>query len=198
MADPLLSLVMFALASTGSPGGATSLATASGAQFGYVRSLPLIAGIAATLALLVALSGTGLSAMILAVPSLEVAMKVLGSAYFLWLACSIGRAGAPASKDMSGKRPIGFVGGSMLLIINPKAWAMAVGVAGSVSALSDSPTTLALILASVFAVAATLSLTLWALLGAFLARVLSADWHWRVFNLTLAALLVLSIVALWA
>lgn len=54
------------MAATISPGGTTSLATASGLQFGYVRSLPLIFGIASALALLVAVSGTGLGTIILA------------------------------------------------------------------------------------------------------------------------------------
>lgn len=53
MAEPLIALVTFALAATLSPGGATALAAASGAQIGYVRSLPLIAGVALTLALIV-------------------------------------------------------------------------------------------------------------------------------------------------
>jgi threonine/homoserine/homoserine lactone efflux protein len=59
-------LITFAMAATISPGGTTSLATASGLQFGYVRSLPLIFGIASALALLVAVSGTGLGTIILA------------------------------------------------------------------------------------------------------------------------------------
>ena len=44
MPDLLVSLVTFALVATCSPGGATTLATASGAQFGFVRCLPLMAG----------------------------------------------------------------------------------------------------------------------------------------------------------
>jgi threonine/homoserine/homoserine lactone efflux protein len=53
MSELFLSLVMFALVATISPGGATTLATASGAKFGYKRSIPLMAGIAIGLASLV-------------------------------------------------------------------------------------------------------------------------------------------------
>lgn len=81
MSDAIIGLITFAFAATASPGGATSLVTASGAQFGYLRSLPLVFGIAGTLAVLVAVSCTGLSGFILAFPILEVTMKVLGSAY---------------------------------------------------------------------------------------------------------------------
>lgn len=158
--DAFLALTLFAAVSTGSPGGATSLATASGAQFGYVRSLPLIGGIALSLATLIAVSGTGLSATLLAVPSLEFGMKAIGSAYLLWLALIILKAGPPQSANLADKKPIGFVGGGLLLAVNPKAWAMAIGVAGSFSDIADNPYSQALILGSVFAVAATVSLSL--------------------------------------
>lgn len=197
MTDAFLALALFALVSTGSPGGATSLATASGAQFGFVRSLPLISGIALTLALLVAVSGTGLSAALLAVPSLELGMKAAGSAYLLWLALVILKAGPPQSASLADKKPIGFIGGGLLLAINPKAWAMAVGVAGSFSGISDNSYALALILGSVFAVAATVSLSFWTLAGSFLAKALTAAWQWHFFNFVMAALLVLSIASFW-
>ena len=83
MTDLFFSLVVFALLSTLSPGGATSLATASGAQFGYKKTIPLIGGIALTLALLVAISSTGLSAAILVFPVLEAGMKAVGTIYLL-------------------------------------------------------------------------------------------------------------------
>lgn len=197
MTDALLALILFATVSTGSPGGATSLATASGAQFGYVRSLPLIGGIAITLALLVAVSGTSLSTALLAVPSLQLGMKAAGSAYLLWLAFVILKAGPPQRASLAGKKPIGFIGGALLLAINPKAWAMAVGVAGSFSGISDNSYALTLILGSVFAVAATVSLSFWALAGAFLANALTAAWQWHLFNAIMAGLLVLSIASFW-
>lgn len=197
MTDPMLALVTFAFVATASPGGATSLATTSGAQFGYVRSLPLIGGIAITLAFLVAISSTGLSAVILAVPSLELGMKAIGSAYLFWLACEILRAGPPGKVNLSQSRPIGLVGGSMLLMINPKAWAMAVGVAGSFSGISDNPYIVALVFGCVFAVSAVMSLSIWAAAGSCLARVIRADWQWHLFNASMATLLVLSIVSFW-
>jgi len=197
MTDSIPALVTFAFVATASPGGATSLATTSGAQFGYVRSLPLISGIAFTLAFLVAVSSTGLSAAILAVPSLELGMKAVGSAYLLWLAYEILRAGPPGKADLSKSRPIGLVGGAMLLMINPKAWAMAVGVAGSFSGISDNPTVVALIFGCVFAVSALMSLSIWAMAGSVLARVIKSNWQWHLFNGSMAILLVLSIVSFW-
>lgn len=46
--------LLFALVATLSPGGATTVVTASGIQYGYIRSIPLILGIAVGLAMLAA------------------------------------------------------------------------------------------------------------------------------------------------
>ncbi len=94
--EALTPLVLFVLVSTISPGGATTLATASGANFGFRRSLPLIAGIAAWGSPPWRLRAAGgLAGLLLALPSLQWAMKTVGSAYLLWLAWQIARRGAP-------------------------------------------------------------------------------------------------------
>lgn len=197
MPEALISLILFASISTLSPGGATTLATASGMQFGYVKSLPLILGIAVGLSTLVASSATGLAALLLAVPEFSLAIKAIGSIYLLWLAFKIGRAGAPQAGAGSASSPIGFFGGLALLVINPKAWAMAFGASASFSAISSSPLVLALTMAMVFAACCIMSLSLWSLGGALLARTLKTAFQWRVLNIILALLLVLSIVPFW-
>lgn len=197
MTDQLFALAVFAIVSTSSPGGATTLATASGAQFGFLKSLPLIAGIAISLACLVAISGTGLSAVLIAAPSLRIIMKAAGTAYLLWLAFVVLKAGPPNSANFTKRKPIGAVAGAMLLIVNPKAWAMAVGVAGSFSGIAENPYVVASIFAAVFAVAASLSLSFWTLTGSLVAQLIKRDWQWHLFNSVMAALLVASIMPFW-
>ena len=77
--DSLLPLALFALTSTITPGGATTLATTSGAQFGFRRSIPLMVGISAGLAALASIAGAGLSGLLMAAPSLQLAMKIAGT-----------------------------------------------------------------------------------------------------------------------
>lgn len=197
MAEQLVPLVLFAVIATGSPGGATTLATASGARFGYRRSIPLILGIAATLSALVAVSGTGLASTLLGAPSLHLAVKFLGTVYLLWLASRILLAGVPRPLELDDQQPLSALGASMLLLINPKAWAMTFGVAASFSEISDSPVILAAALATVFATSAFLSLSVWALAGSTIRRLFYQNWHWHLFNLTMAVLLAASIVPIW-
>ena len=189
-------LVMFTLVSTLTPGGATTMATASGAHFGFYRSTPLILGIAFGLASMSAAAAAGLAGVLLAVPSLLLAMKALGSLYLLWLAYKVARSGAPNPRG-GATRPTRFLGGVVLLWQNPKGWAMTLSAAASFAALTKGPGSLAIVLGLTFGIAAALSLSLWCLAGGALAQLLKTSRQWRVLNALLAALIVLSIVTMW-
>ncbi|MDF3094244.1 MULTISPECIES: LysE family translocator [Burkholderia] len=191
-----LPLVLFVIVSTVTPGGATTLATASGAHFGYRRSLPLMAGIAAGLASMAAAAAAGLGSVLLALPALQLAMRAAGSAYLMWLAVRIGRGGKPRL-DVDVHRPQGFVSGVWMLWHNPKGWAMTLGAAASFAALASGPARLGVLLGFAFGVAAMASLSLWCFAGLLFARVLRTERQWRCLNAGLGVLLAASIVPMW-
>jgi threonine/homoserine/homoserine lactone efflux protein len=197
MAELLLSLATFAVIATASPGGATTLATASGMRFGLVRSLPLLFGIAIGLASLVGVVAGGLGSLVMSWPPLQFWLRLVGSAYLLWLAWTIGRRGAPNTGGAQRERPIPFGGGFLLLWSNPKGWTMAVGAAGAYTALAHDPLHLGLLLAAVFGLAAIVSLLAWCSGGQLLGRALKTERQWRVVNIALALLLVASILPMW-
>jgi threonine/homoserine/homoserine lactone efflux protein len=197
MPDLFVSFLTFAIVSTITPGGATTLATASGAQFGFARSLPLLGGIACGLASLIGIVGGGLGTVVISLPQVQVALRVVGSAYLLWLAWTIGRLGAPSSISGTAGTPMGFVKGLLLLWLNPKAWTMAIAAASAYAGLSANPLHLALLLGSVFGLAATVSLTLWCMGGQWLSRTLKTDRQWRVVNISLGLLLAASMIPMW-
>lgn len=189
-------LAIFAVVSTVTPGGATTLATASGAHFGFRRSMPLMAGIAAGLASMAALAAAGLAGVLLAKPSLQIAMKAIGSLYLIWLAWRISRSGPPHLRANIAK-PTSFVGGAWMLWHNPKGWAMTLGAAASFAALADGPIRLAALLGLTFGVAAAASLAVWCMAGQLLARLLRTDRQWRALNAILGVVLVASIIPMW-
>ena len=194
--DSLLPLALFALTSTITPGGATTLATTSGAQFGFRRSIPLMIGISVGLATLACLAGAGLSGLLMAAPSLQLAMKIAGTTYLLWLAWNIGRSGPPNLRTNMAS-PLGFVGGAGLLWTNPKAWAMVTGAAASFAAMAVHPVQLAVLLGAAFGLAATVSLSIWCVAGLMLARLLRTERHWHAVNASLGMLLAVSIIPMW-
>jgi threonine/homoserine/homoserine lactone efflux protein len=197
MPDLLVSLMVFALVATATPGGATTLATASGAQFGFVRSIPLIGGIAIGLASLIAAVGGGLGTVVQSFPALQMGLRIVGSVYLLWLAWTIGRLGAPASRTGAAASPMGFFKGLLLLWLNPKGWTMALAAASAYAGLADDPVLLASLLGAVFGLTAMLSLTLWCMGGQWLSRVLKTETQWRAVNVALGLLLAASVVPMW-
>jgi len=192
----LLPLAVFALTLAVSPGGATTLATSSGAQFGFRRSITLMVGISAGLAALAAIAGAGLSGLLMAVPSLQLAMKVIGTAYLLRLAWKIGNSGPPnLLANMT--NPLGFAAGVVLLWVNPKAWAMVTGAAAAFAGLTSHPVELAAVLGIAFGLAAAVSQSIWCVAGILLAKLLKTERQWRAVNTTLGVLLAASTIPIW-
>ncbi|MBB5407641.1 MULTISPECIES: LysE family translocator [unclassified Paraburkholderia] len=192
----ILPLLLFVAVATVTPGGATTLAAASGARFGFVRSIPLMLGIAMGLALLAAVAALGLGGLLLTLPSLQTAVRALGSAYLLWLAWRIARSGPPNASN-GPVRPVSLVNGFLLLWLNPKGWAMTVGAAASFALLANNPNRLAMLLGAAFGVTACASLALWCALGVLFARLFRTPRHWRILNLAMGVLLAASLIPTW-
>ncbi|WP_028227515.1 LysE family translocator [Paraburkholderia ferrariae] len=192
----ILPLLLFVAVATLTPGGATTLATASGARFGFARSVPLMLGIALGLALLAAIAALGLGGLLLAAPALQTAVRALGSAYLLWLAWRIARSGPPNAGNGPAK-PVTLFNGFLLLWLNPKSWAMTVGAAASFAMLTNGSERLALLLGAAFGIAACVSLALWCLFGVLLARLIRTPRHWRILNLAMGVLLAASVIPTW-
>lgn len=74
---------------------------------------------------------------------------------------------------------------------------MTVGAAASFAALASSPVTLAILLGATFCLVAAFSLAVWCALGQMLGHLLKTAWQWRVLNILLACLLVISIIPMW-
>lgn len=192
----ILPLFLFAAVSTITPGMTTTLATASGAHFGFRRSMPFMAGVAFGLAAMAVAAAAGLASLLLAQPSLQIAMKAAGTLYLLWLAWKIARSGPP-HLDADIARPTGFLAAIGVQFQNPKGWAMVLGAAASFAALASGPAELAVLLGLTFGIMAAASLALWCLAGLLLARLLRSDWQWRLLNAALGLLLAASIVPMW-
>ncbi len=197
MQDTYFSFLLFVIVATATPGGATTLATASGVQFGLRRSVPLMLGMASGLTALSALAASGLAALLQTMPVLSLGMKMVGTAYLIWLAYQIGSSGRPNQTSGRQAAPVSFFGALALLAVNPKSWAMVLGAAASFASLTGDPFALALIMGLTFGLSGLLSLTLWCLGGVVLSNALHTDRHWRITNFSLGLLLALSILPMW-
>lgn len=189
--DLFVALSLFAFVSSITPGPNNAMLMASGANFGLRRTLPHMAGVSVGFLVLILCVGLGLGGLFLAYPLLHDVLKVLGGAYLLWLAWKLATAkglggGAAASRPMTFLQAAGFQW------VNPKAWAMAVS---GVSAYTPQAGYLAnlFVMGAVFAAVNLPCIGAWTGFGVGMRRVLDRPAALRAFNLTMAALLVLSL-----
>ncbi len=119
---------------------------------------------------------------------------VLGAAYLLYLAWKIARSGAVGSA--SGRpQPMRYASAVAFQWVNPKAWSMAIA-ATSQFILPGAPVTTAGIVAGTFLGLGIISAMTWTYAGQAISRWLTTPARLRVFNLVMAALIVLSVAAL--
>ena len=81
--ESLLPLAVYAFVASITPGPNNLMLTSSGVRFGFVRTVPHILGITFGFCALLAICAAGLGGLLLAVPGLQVGLKLFGSAYLL-------------------------------------------------------------------------------------------------------------------
>jgi threonine/homoserine/homoserine lactone efflux protein len=194
--DLLLASVLFAFATAGTPGPNNMMLMASGANFGFRRTILHILGISAGLGVMVVAMGWGFSGVFKALPVLHEVLRWVGATYLLWLAWKIATAKGVSDKTAGG-RPITFLQAAGFQWLNPKAWAMALGAATTYTPEGGGALT-ALILAGTFMLCSVPCSAAWAGFGQGLRSHLDRPAVLRTFNVTMAALLVASLYPLMA
>ena len=185
-----LALLGFAFVTSVTPGPNNMMLLASGVNFGLRRTVPHMIGISVGHSVMVFLVGLGVAGVFAAVPWALTALKVAAVGYMLWLAWKIARSGAPG-EGRAAARPMTFLQAAAFQWVNPKAWAMALG---AVAAYVPAPSAGAYAaVAGVFALVNLPSVAVWAAAGQGLRRWLDAPGRLRLFNWTMAALLVASL-----
>lgn len=190
-ADTLLALVLFAFATSITPGPNNMMLFASGVNFGFRRTVPHMLGIGAGFLSLLIGVGMGLGAVLHAYPPAFIALKVAGGLYLLWIAWKIGSSRSMGEGEAKA-RPMTFLGAAAFQWVNPKAWVMAV----TAMAVYPNPEQYALtvaIVALVFAAVNVPSVSTWAGFGSALREWLAVPVRLKWFNITMAVLLVLSL-----
>ena len=191
--DLLLAMASFAFVMSFTPGPNNIMITASGANFGFVRSIPHMLGVAIGFVVLVGACAAGLGALFMAFPAAQVMLKVVGGLYMLWLAWKVANAGGVKTGGDPAARPLTFLEAAAFQWVNPKGVVTALGAAALYvrpdHALSDIP-----IMLGVFGLAAIVSISAWAGFGVAVSSLLHDPVRARAFNVTMALLLVVSII----
>jgi threonine/homoserine/homoserine lactone efflux protein len=169
------------------PGPNNVMLTASGAAFGFRRTIPHMLGISAGFGVELLAVCAGLGAVFTRWPELQTGLRWVGALYLLYLGVRMLGSG-PAKSDLS-QRPVTFLEAAVFQFLNPKAWVMTITAATlflphEVGVLAAGAYMLAVMVVMNFP-----CIAVWALFGSSLRRFLERPASRMGFNAAMAVAL---------
>jgi len=184
-------IVAFTFVTVITPGPNNLMLMASGANFGFRRTLPHMVGIGIGFPSMVVLVGLGAMQLFDLWPLSYSLLRVLSVAYLLYLAWRIANAAPPKDTPAEG-RPLTFLQAAAFQWVNPKAWSMGLG---SITLFAPERDLAAILwVAGTYVAMSVISTSAWTILGQQMRRLLTRPTRLRAFNWVMAGLLVASLI----
>mgnify|MGYP003384878720 CR=1 FL=1 len=188
-----LSILIFAVSSTVTPGPNNIMILTSGLNYGVRNSIPHLLGISFGFPVMIIVIGFGFSVIFEKYPVFNEVIKVLGVAYLLYLAWLIASS-SPVSLEGKKSKPLNFFQAALFQWVNPKAWVVATGAVSAYTSVSSDIFAQVIFIALAFLLVAIPSLSVWLIFGVGIRKYLKSTRHQKIFNLSMALLLVGSII----
>ncbi len=188
----LVSLTLFVVASTGTPGPNNLMMLSSGLNFGIKKSIPHWLGICTGVPLMVFAMGFGLDTLFQRWPMVFSVLKIAGIAYLIFLAYKIATNTKPLDTTRRA-RPMNYIQAALFQWVNPKAWIMVVSAITAFTSQENALLPQVAVIATIFLMVGLICVGSWLFAGAQLQRLLTKPAQQTFFNWGMAALLICSI-----
>ena len=174
------------------PGPNNLLLAASGANYGFIRTLPHMCGVIVGFALMVVASGFGLGIILNEFPQVILPMKIISVSFLIYLSWRIAKGGAQVIEGKA--QPLSFLPAVLFQTINPKGISFLLSIMGA--QVSDTgpllPQLIPLfILLPAFTV---LSAVTWTMFGAAIGRLMQSQQAFKIFNVIMASVLIICVI----
>mgnify|MGYP001250411336 FL=1 len=197
MIEYFLPLQMLCIIQSGTPGPNNIMLTASGKNFGYSRSIPHMLGVVLGFLSLLLVLSLGLITVFNQYPIVQTILRILGSLYLLYLAYRIYF--SVNTQDDTKSKPITFLESSLFQYVNPKGVMMAITTISiytdhaNFEFISSFNQGMSLIFLA-FLISNILAVLTWTSIGVFFNNFVKSKKAIKIFNGTMAILLVLTII----
>ena len=174
------------------PGPNNLLLAASGANFGFFKTLPHMCGVIVGFALMVVASGFGLGIIFTEFPQAILPMKIMSVSFLIYLSWRIAAGGANVVEGKS--QPLSFLPAVLFQTINPKGISFLLSIMGAQVSEAEPllPQLIQLfILLPAFTV---LSAVTWTTFGAAIGRFMQSQQALKIFNAIMASLLMICVI----
>ena len=195
MHPEIISLCLFMLVTSCSPGPNNIVASYSGFNFGIIKTIPHMCGVIFGFTTLVAIMNFGLVNIFQRYPIIQEILKYTGSLFLIYLAYKISF--SKSNTEDSSKSPVKFIETFFFQFINPKSVIVSVIM---VSTYVDRGKDFLFYSFWVIGVAflfALISINFWTLVGKFLRRFATNDKFIKRFNYVMSLLLLACIATFY-
>lgn len=191
----LVSITSFALAGVLTPGPNNIMLLSSGLTFGYRSTIPHMMGVMLGFSIMVVLVGLGIGAVFETFPVIFTVLKVVGISYLFWMAWRIANSkGEIDTKNSQSSKPFTFLQAASFQWVNPKAWFMAITTTVSFVTNPKIGFMQVLVISFIFMICGFISTNTWTLGGVYLKKFIKNTLHVRIFNITMALLIIASVL----
>ena len=186
MIDPLpFATYSFVMSIT--PGPNNVMLTASGATFGFRRTVPHIFGICVGFSFVLFAVCAGLDVIFTRWPELQTVLRGVGATYLVYLGWRILRSGEAESRNSL--KPLTFTQAAGFQFLNPKAWVMTLTAAAMFLPRDMGFLTACAYMVGIMAIVNLPCITVWALFGSSLRGFLAKPRGRVTFNALMAVAL---------
>ena len=186
-------IIAFAITTCVTPGPNNAMLMASGLNYGIKRSMPHYFGIILGFPAMVLAVGLGIAQLFEVYPMMHLVLKIAGATYLSYLAYKIATASVSESSESEGK-PFTFIQAAAFQWVNPKAWVLAVGATVTYTTLGEGYVLQVVTIGLIFLIFGAPCIMLWLWGGASLKTLMRKSSTVRIFNISMAVLLIGSLV----
>lgn len=187
----LVSVAVFGFVTSVTPGPNNTYLLTSGMNFGTKKSLGYINGIMLGLSVMFSAMYLGIGTLFDIYPDLQDWLKYIGFAYILYMAYGIIASQFTGAHEAV--RQVGFLRSTIFQLVNPKAWIVVMTVVAAFIP-EDATVVEGLSVLAVFLITTYPGAVIWAFFGEMMSGVLSKPLSRRIFNISAAILLVISML----
>ena len=183
--------ILFTVVAAYTPGPNNFLASHSGFNFGFKKSIPLILGVAFGWTTLIVLLELGLILVFKQYSIIQKIIQIVGTLFVVYLAYKISF--SKSDEEDQSKTPITFFDTFIFQFLNPKGVIFATVIVATYIKPEESFLTTAVITFILFVIALT-SIFFWTLLGKYLRNFATSEKFIKFFNYSMSFLLIVCII----
>ena len=197
MIEYFIPLLILCIVQSGTPGPNNIMLTASGKNFGYIKTIPHMLGVVLGFLSLIIVFGLGLTVIFSKYPIIQFILRIVGSIYLLYLSYRIYT--SVNTEDLSKSKPITFMESSLFQYVNPKGVMMAITTISiytdhiNFKFISSFNEGMIYILIA-FTISNIIAVITWTSVGVFIGQFIKSASGIKIFNALMAFLLVLTII----